>query len=155
MNVPHIRHVFSTSLLAVLVGLFTTSVRAGEIPRIFTGNDLLAICSAITAIDTRHLNQDDIDRLRSCRGFLDGFEQGRLIGALSAAAYTSHKLAESMNITTRVLSRTYCVPDTATFGQVGRVLVKYLRDHPKYLNQPAGALTLAAFVDAFPCQPEK
>jgi len=47
----------------------------------------------------------------------------------------------------------FCVPDSATKGQVFEVGEKYLRGHPEQRHLAAGALILKAMMDAFPCGP--
>ncbi len=45
-----------------------------------------------------------------------------------------------------------CVPDEVTVGQITKVVVKYLKDHPEKLHLGAGLLTMTALKDAFPCK---
>lgn len=48
-----------------------------------------------------------------------------------------------------------CIPTGTTNEQHLRVIVKYLRDHPEKLHEPAGSLSLEALKAAFPCRNEK
>jgi hypothetical protein len=45
-----------------------------------------------------------------------------------------------------------CLPADGTHGQVQTIIVKYLRDHPEYLQRPALETVLSALVAAFPCR---
>jgi hypothetical protein len=44
-----------------------------------------------------------------------------------------------------------CMPEGVTYGQMVKVVVKYLNDHPEELHHPAALLTLNALIGAFPC----
>jgi len=44
----------------------------------------------------------------------------------------------------------YCAPEGITLGQRARVIVKYLRDHPKDLNLSGGLLAMVAMNEAYP-----
>ena len=46
--------------------------------------------------------------------------------------------------------RFYSIPDTATWGQLKLVVVKYFEDHPERLHLPAASSVLLAFRSAFP-----
>jgi hypothetical protein len=42
-------------------------------------------------------------------------------------------------------------PDGATAGQIKKIVVKYLNEHPENLHLPAAPLAAAALSKAFPC----
>jgi hypothetical protein len=44
-----------------------------------------------------------------------------------------------------------CIPNEVNQGQLLRVLVKWLRDHPERLHEPDFLLSMDAFHDSFPC----
>jgi Rap1a immunity proteins len=46
----------------------------------------------------------------------------------------------------------YCYPAGVTYEQLERIVVKYLRDHPKDLHYQAAYLATVALTDAFPCK---
>ena len=46
-----------------------------------------------------------------------------------------------------------CAPDEGTTGQMARVVVKYLKDHPEELHMDEVVLISQALLDAFPCSP--
>ncbi len=45
----------------------------------------------------------------------------------------------------------FCLPDGITYGQILRVSIKYMQDHPEQLHYPTYLLVVAAHVNAFPC----
>lgn len=45
----------------------------------------------------------------------------------------------------------YCKPETVTYGQLQRVVVKYLEAHREKLDRDAGSMVLNAYMGAFPC----
>ena len=74
------------------------------------------------------------------RGFLAGFDAMALAQSKAFGGY-------------QALTKKYvCFPEHSTIGQDARVLVKWLNDHPERLHEDGGWLTLAAFLDAYPCQ---
>jgi hypothetical protein len=53
-------------------------------------------------------------------------------------------------------SQPYCLPDEVTHGQMMRVLIKFIKDHPEKAHFKTGVLEVESFMDAFPCkQPSK
>lgn len=44
----------------------------------------------------------------------------------------------------------YCIPETASSGQIRDVVLKYLRDHPERRHIIAGTLIANALADAWP-----
>ena len=46
-----------------------------------------------------------------------------------------------------------CIPSSVTGTQLRGVMVKYLRSHPESRELKAGALTIKALGQAFPCKP--
>jgi hypothetical protein len=50
----------------------------------------------------------------------------------------------------------YCVPSEVTTGQLIRVLIKFIKDHPEKAHSKTKVLEVEAFINAFPCkQPSK
>jgi hypothetical protein len=47
--------------------------------------------------------------------------------------------------------RTYCLPATVSPTQGRLIIVRYMRDRPELLHQPAAELIRAALKQAFPC----
>ena len=47
--------------------------------------------------------------------------------------------------------REVCIPETATVGQIGSVVAKFLNDNPVRLKEPAAILVSDALTKAFPC----
>ena len=130
------------------------------------GNGLLEFCSAvIDAADSpssisslsKERFTEKIGQLDWCSGYLEATQEVlmqndvnlsvvamagiTLIGPDKAKKYSFDSL------------RFACVPDRAPVAQLARVLVKWLREHPERLHEGRSILTMAAFKDAFPCQP--
>jgi hypothetical protein len=45
-----------------------------------------------------------------------------------------------------------CYPTGVDQAQIREVVMKYLRDHPDRLNDPAPLLVLNGLIEAFPCK---
>jgi hypothetical protein len=59
--------------------------------------------------------------------------------------------AEELNQVIAKTSDMTCIPKEVGLPQMGRVLVKWLRDHPERLHEPTSILSVDAFHSAFPC----
>jgi hypothetical protein len=86
--------------------------------------------------------------LRACSYFLGDkssdtyvqtFDSGECSGAVQMLRYTSRRNAG------------VCYPQQATSGQIARVIVKYLNDHPEKLHEDYRVLSVEALQKAWPC----
>jgi Rap1a immunity proteins len=48
--------------------------------------------------------------------------------------------------------KSYCFPDGVTHGQMMRVLIKFIKDHPEKAHSQTRVLEMRSFMDAFPCK---
>jgi hypothetical protein len=123
-------------LLALLLMLSSLAVCGESGWSNLTGNDLLPTCmAAVDFLDNKDLSRDRgsdaLQCLHYAGGFLDGYEM----------ASTVEKGKPAL-----------CFPKNTNTGQVVRVFVKWMKDHPEKLNEPAGDCVSAALVDAFACK---
>ena len=106
-----------------------------------TGSDLLMKCKTF-------LNKVDRTSEGPGTAFDIGFCAGFIGGVLSGA--------EVWEVTDKIRKQTYpmafCRPENANNGEIIRVFVKYLEDHPERLHEPAGLLLLTSLSTAFPCK---
>lgn len=70
-------------------------------------------------------------------GYLHGFDNGNRVALI---------FAEKKGVLP------YCIPDGVTYGQMGRVLCRYLKDNPNQTHESMAALTAAALAKAWPCK---
>jgi hypothetical protein len=98
------------------------------------GNSLLTQCQQFIKAADR---ETDFDRGQAgmCVGFVEG--------VVSTTAFFSENLESEAKL---------CVPKNATNGQLARVVVKYLKDHPAKLNEGKTGLVWLAMRDAYPCK---
>jgi hypothetical protein len=102
----------------------------------FDGNELLAQCQYyIKLIDGGTARTDKHFDAGACGGFVQG--------VLATNIFYSDELKKDVK---------FCVPGTATYAQLVRVVVKYLKDNPKLLNESQVVLTWSALRDAYPCK---
>ena len=113
-------------IIGLLALLAVTSAYADTITR--SGESLLRQCSAaVRWMDgARDVNGED---LAYCGGYVQGFR-------------------DAVDMT----APAFCIPNQATSGQLIRVLVKYLQDHPKDLHLDEADLIKVAFMDAYRCR---
>jgi hypothetical protein len=87
-----------------------------------TGNEVLGTCEG-----------DDIDARLQCSTWASG-----VVRAFQAVAkVTGRKLI--------------CFPSSGTMGQYRDVIVKHIRDNPRFRDVDSGLLALGALSEAFPC----
>ncbi len=122
------------------------------------GNGLLDFCGEIVnQLDSAPTQMDATKEMKFgwCVGYLqatqDRISNWRLTGAIQVMAYQqdgkpapSHMWADEDFVST-------CIPDAAPIGQLARVLVKWLREHPEKLHELKSFLVIDALKDAFPC----
>lgn len=116
-------------LIISLLLLFSTQLCHAEI----TGNDILTDCPYI-------FNDNKSDHLKMvkashCMGFISGLND---MAALFQSLFDT---------------KAYCLPEKGLeTGQVMRVFIKWLDEHPESLHESARSLFISAFNDAFPCK---
>jgi len=114
-----------TTLIALMaVSAYPRAVEA-QAPTPSSGNFLLERCE----------NENVAFTLAYCLGYIQGVADGLILGR-------SIRDEEAF----------FCIPGSATSGQIMRVTKKYLSEHPEKLHQPAVTLVFLALVEAFPCE---
>lgn len=122
--------------LAVSVWASTTTPITAE-P--FDGNFVLSMCES-----------SDEMRLGICAGYFSGLVDGAAYGAMASAMTLGiENLAEVNNAIEVFIG--YCVPPSATNGQIVDVNIAYLQDNPAMRHEAARGLFNLAMRDAFPC----
>lgn len=120
-------------LLVSSVGFATNSKGASN----KTGNDLLPSCSlAVDAADNKGLSTPQLMEAGNCLTYIEGFLDGYALGAVGGSPIA-------------------CLPEDVTVGQVARIVVKWMKDHPEKLNDAAPVCVLAALYNSFPCKNSK
>jgi hypothetical protein len=129
--------------LIAAAALLSLALSAGAGAQTTTGADIMSKCKqAVRDVD----NDTSVDKppvksfdVGFCFGFIDGANSTQQVW--TASDKTNH----------RNHAMGYCFSDAVTNGQMLRVFVKYLDDHPKELHEPAALLYIEAMRRAFPC----
>ena len=117
------------AFVALALCVLSFSVAAQSAPPLTTGNGLLSLAEAY-------------ERAVQGRGSgNDGLFGGQFQGFVAGVAWTLDDL-DSLA----------CVPDTATVGQIGAVVLQYLRQNPAQLHRASWVLAREALQKAFPCR---
>jgi hypothetical protein len=119
-------------MTGAMLALATTAGAAGAAEEKFTGNSWLPHCKNALVN-----NKGD-----------DAPQQWECLGMVMALRYAMHFTTNNYG--------PYCshVPSSVTNGQLIRVVVKYLEDHPKDLNNNFTHLMMKAIAEAWPCDGE-
>ena len=119
------------SIIAIII--FTSSLSADEID-LKTGNDFLNTCKVINsgAPSTKTTVVEGL-QLMACTFYIQGFFGG---------------------VTYRQDPPLFCIPDIPA-GQMGRVVMKWLADHPKLLHEEIRSLLYLSLLDNYLCNPIK
>jgi len=101
------------------------------------GNDLLRKCNAvILAADSGiKFSTDSYTDIGWCLGYVEGV---RNTAHIYQAIFKDNKV--------------YCIPQGVENGQIIRVILKYLNDHPNMLHEHESLLTMMAIREAFTCE---
>jgi hypothetical protein len=93
---------------------------------------------AVDALDKKDLSRDQGYDALQCMHYVAGFLDG-------------YDIASAVEKGKPFL----CLPHDSNIGQIVRVVVKWLRDHPEKLNQAASVCVFEALGDAFMCKNPK
>ena len=93
-----------------------------------------------TEPDTGFVLKQKLELLDKATDLTDRFVAVRAIGYLDGIADAAIGLGYT------------CYPTEVTQAQLREVVMKYLRDHPERLNDPAPLLVLNGLLEAFPCK---
>ena len=96
---------------------------AGVQADIFDGKELMARCGS-----------QRLDEVNTCVGYLAGI-------ADSDRAAPAWRSTKSL----------FCIPQGVTTGQLRKVLLDYVEQHPEQMEFNAAILVGNAFIEAFPC----
>ena len=107
-----------------LMGALLLLAAAGARADIFDGKELISRCTS-----------QRIDEVNTCVGYLAGI-------ADSDRAAPAWRSTKSL----------FCVPQGVTTGQLRKVLVDYVGQHPEQMEFNAAILVGNAFIEAFPCE---
>jgi Rap1a immunity proteins len=119
-------------VLALL--LLSTQARA----EFYTGNDLFEHCGS----------SDDALLLGYLAGFEDAAERAQIaeLGLTHLAGDRGEKVLFAQRA-----AHPYCVPPTATLGQLSDIFCQYLGKIPAERHLPASGLVSKGMTEAFPC----
>lgn len=98
------------------------------------GNEFLTQCQHyIKAVES----EKDFDRFQA------GICSGMVQGVQSTVYFLSDDLKNDAK---------FCIPADVTNGQSVRIVIKYMKDNPKLLNENRTGLIWLALKDAYPCK---
>jgi len=106
-----------------------------------TGNDLLRSCERVDA-------PGGVYDSGYCLGFIDGATDAQM---RKKVALNFAKVDRSGFWDHIIYGSDYCVREKVTLGQMRLIFIKYARDHPQILDQPAEGVLEIALANAFPC----
>ena len=127
------------TLLRVGLALFLSVLCSSTLRAQMDGNKLLSECTVTirhmdTGVSPDSANQiDDVH----CLGFIEGVLEGLVVGEHENPTATKKPYV--------------CIPDGASLGQNVRVVVKWMKEHPKDLHRRAALLIYVALLEAYPC----
>jgi hypothetical protein len=123
--------IFSVLITALLtVQPVAENVEASELD----GNGLLQHCQAL------------IKWNESYGKFGDNFDAGNCQGVLVGTVSLLPTIDKGLSPAERV-----CMPNSVSYVQAARIVVKWLKENPKYLDGPPGVLVILALRDSYPC----
>ena len=105
------------------------------------------VCSHAGAVEyTSEYLESGRGLLEDCEDAGSNFNSGYCLGFI-------HGMCSMHDYAARKYSaRLYCAPDEVTNGQVRRIIIKFLKDHPNRLHETDLILAVDALREAFPCK---
>ncbi len=110
----------------------------------YTGSTILKLCKAY--VDSKKAHVDRKKAYVDSKKVQDIADSYVCVGYVAGINDMKKTLLYWDNITKR-----WCEPASVTAGQLVRVYLNYLEEHPEKLPFPASDLLTFAFHDAFPC----
>lgn len=126
--------------------LRSQTTKAPEADVSSSGNRYLEICASEEK-PTERWNEMDFLHAGLCEGFMLGVRDG--MGFTIAAL--KHDNSSLSYLKGSIEDLGVCEPDTVELGQIVRVVLKYIRDHPEQAHRPSAELVVMAELNAFPC----
>lgn len=121
-----------------VTALFMLASAGARADQDVSANALLSSCTMTVKIaDESYRNtitNDDLQTSMECLNYLAGFRDGLQV------------LKDGFKANSPV-----CIPTEATNGQLARVLVVFMREHPEQLHEYRAFVATWAFTKAFPC----
>lgn len=105
-----------------------------------SGNAFVRMCSVL---DNKKIDEQtplENQHAVACIAYAEGVVQG-----------VSQEVAFSHAMTNKEPLRPFCLPDDAENGQLIRVVLKYIRNHPEVAHQSTAFLIVLALKESFPC----
>lgn len=116
---------------AFATGIALSGLLVSQAAMAVDGNELLLQCQALVrSID----NQAP-----------DTYGSGHCLGVVQG-------VSDMLALYQDKLPKKFCVPHDVTYGQGVRIVVKYLQENPKMLNNHDSVLVLAAYADEYGCK---
>lgn len=120
-----------TGMKALAAGVALSVLLVSQAAMAVDGNELLLQCQALI---------QSIEKQAP-----DTYGSGRCLGVVQG-------VSDMLVLYQDKLPKKFCVPSDVTYGQGVRIVVKYLQDNPKLLNNHDSVLVLAAYADAYGCK---
>jgi hypothetical protein len=146
--------------VALSVAFTAAYAQEAQFPK--DGNGLLDYCNhVVNLLDAQatQKTQDDTMKIGWCLGYIDASEERISNWRVGTAIETLVTQKAGKPAPSRLWADEdfagICLPDGVSLGQVARVLVQWLRQHPERLHEAKSLLVMAALKDAFPCQVAK
>jgi Rap1a immunity proteins len=134
--------VAAVSIIFVLILGFGASGSRAQDTEKDNGNKLLDSCGEVVkALDNPNYNADT-SKFSWCIGYMRGYNAAMSMQrTASSTTYSEYKTTGFLGV---------LLPDGVTNGQIAKVIVKWLQDHPQDLHKDADMLTLSILREAFP-----
>jgi hypothetical protein len=131
---------------SLAVALLCCSFVSAQAPQEFpstSGNAFLRLCSAIDA-DEKDRTHEDYQHGMMCIAFVEGVVQG-----------VSEEIGYAHSMTNKPPPAPFCLPDDVENGQIVRIVLRYIHNHPEEAHRKTSMLVALALQGSFPCRSKK
>jgi Rap1a immunity proteins len=106
-----------------------------------SGNAFVRFCSVI---DNSQQDGHDEMHIVACSAYVEGVVDG-----------VNAEIGFSKSVVGKESPKPYCLPKDAENGQLIRMILKYVRNHPEEAHKITSVLIVETLLEAFPCGSKK
>ncbi len=157
VDVKMLTKILPIALMLISVYMIANSPNAQAKDINGTGRELIQYCNSANYQRSNHgdLNVGWIYCVGAVHGVVIGWKLGFTVGRVVERSDFLPKNQSKKGFGMTVEKYGYCIPDEINREQVALVVMKYLKNYPKELNQSESTLIFSALQSAWPCHKGK
>ena len=140
------RHLLCTLLVIAALAVIPLHAQMPVKDISYSGNRFVDMCSFIDK-PVDKWNATDVLNSGICQGYVIGFRDGVSL-SIQMLKHNNNSLSYLKG---SIEDLAICEPDHVEIGQIIKIMLKYIRDHPEQANLPTAELVILAEFNVYPC----